>query len=261
MHNYFQAFLSLNRYAWRVFARNMAVFKKTYKANIAFNFFEPLLYLAAMGMGLGAFVGSINGISYVQFIAPGMIASSAMWAASSECTYDSFVRMKMEKIYHAIVVTPINLHEVIAGELFTGTLKSVLYGSVILLVITGLGLVTSFYALLVPFVLLLCGIIFSELGMIWTGLVAKIDSFSYFFTLIITPMYLFSGVFFPIEALPDIVQTVAWFLPLYHVVTVLRSLVLGLISPALFGHILWLLCFAILIFPLPLLLIHKRFIK
>ena len=261
MRNIFSLYLALNRYAVRVFNRNMAVFKKTWKTNIAFNFIEPLLYLGAMGMGLGSFVGAINGVSYMQFIAPGMIASSAMWAAASECTYDSYVRMNHEKIYHAIVVTPINIMEVVTGELLTGTMKSVLYGTVILFVITALGLVASPFALLVPLVCFFCGIIFSELGMIWTGIVAKIDSFSYFFTLIVTPMFLFSGVFFPLSALPSFVQTVAWFLPLYHIVVLLRSLVLGQITLILLGHALWLLVFAVLLFPIPLLLMKKRLIK
>ena len=261
MRNYLLLYRSLNRYALRVFKRNFAVFKKTWTANIAFNFIEPLLYLGAMGVGMGSFVGEINGLSYIQFIAPAMIASSAMWAAASECTYDSYVRMQHEKIFHAIAVTPIDLDEVIAGELLTGTFKSVLFGCVILFVITTLGLVQSAYALFIPLVLVVSGMIFSELGMIWTGIVAKIDSFSYFFTLIITPMFLFSGVFFPITALPASVQTIAWFLPLYHIVVLFRSLALGNISPMLLAHGLWLLVSAIILFPVPIRLMRRRLIN
>ena len=243
VNNMAGTYKSLNQYALRVFKRNLAVFRKTWKTNIAFNFIEPLLYLTAMGWGLGAFVGEIAGMSYIQFIAPGMIASSAMWAASSECTYESYVRMHYQKIFHAITATPIELDEVVAGELLTGVFKSTLYGSVILLVITFLGLVPSIYALLIPLVLVLCGFVFAELGMIWTGIVPKIDSFSYFFTLVVTPMFLFSGVFFPIDALPGAVQTAAWFLPLYHIVVLLRSLTMGAVSPILLMHVLWLLLF------------------
>ncbi|MDW7649893.1 MAG: ABC transporter permease [Bacillota bacterium] len=261
MNKLVKPYLNLNRYALRVFSRNLAVFRKTWKTNIAFNFIEPLLYLTAMGWGLGAFVGEIRGMSYIQFIAPGMIASSAMWASSAECTYESYVRMHYQKIFHAITATPVELDEVVTGELLSGVFKSLLYGSVILLVITFLGLVPSPFALLIPFVLILCGFVFAELGMIWTGLVPKIDSFSYFFTLVVTPMFLFSGVFFPIESLPDAVQTAAWFLPLYHIVVLLRSLTMGTISPVLFLHVLWLAVFITLIFPLPLRLMHRRLIR
>lgn len=261
MSNLTAAYKSVNRFAIRVLKRNLAVFKKTWKTNIAFNFIEPLLYLGAMGWGLGAFVGEIYGMPYIQFIAPGLIASSAMWAASAECTYESYVRMHYQKIFHAIVATPVQLDEVVVGELLTGTFKSVLYGSVILLVIALLGLVRSPYALLVPLVLVFCGLIFSELGMIWTGIVPKIDSFSYFFTLLVTPMFLFSGVFFPLETLPEIVQAAAWLLPLYHIVILLRSLVLGIVSPALLLHVLALLLFVIILFPFPVRLMNRRLIQ
>ncbi len=256
-----EAYMSFNRYAFRVLMRNLMVFKKNLKTNILFNFFEPVFYLTAMGWGLGSFVGDINGLSYIQYIAPGMIASSAMWTSSAECTYESFVRMHFQKIYHAIVATPVNLKEVVVGDMLTGVFRSVLYGSVILLVIFSLGLVPSPWALFVPLVLILCGFVFAEMGMIWTGIVPHIDSFSYFFTLVVTPMFLFSGVFFPIEALPGFVSTVAWFLPLYHVVVLLRSLVLGLVSPFLLVHVAWLLVFIIILFPLPIHLMQKRLVK
>jgi lipooligosaccharide transport system permease protein len=252
---------NFNQYAFRVFRRNLTVFTKTWKTNIFFNFFEPLLYLAAMGWGLGSFVGEINGLSYIQFIAPGMIASSAMWSSSSECTYDSYVRLHYQKTYHAIVATPVQIDEVVVGDMLTGVFKSVLYGSVILLVITLLGLVPSLWALAVPLVLVLCGFVFAELGMVWTGLVPGIDSFSYFFTILITPMFLFSGVFFPLEALPETVRILAWFLPLYHIVILLRSLVLGVVTPALLLHAAWLIVFIVALFPLPLYLMRRRMVK
>ncbi|MEW8958314.1 Inner membrane transport permease YadH [Moorella humiferrea] len=250
--------MNISYRVWKVFWRNFVVFRKTWMTNIMFNFLEPLLYLAAMGYGMGYYIPDIKGMSYLQFLAPGLIASSAMWATASECTYDSFVRMKFQKTYHAIVATPVSLDEVVVGEMLFGTFKSVLYGTVILVVIFFLGLVPSPAALFVPLVLVLCGFIFAELGMIWTGLVPKIDTFSYFFTLIITPMFLFAGVFFPLDAMPAVVRNLAWFIPLYHVVEMVRPLVLGQVTPALIGHALWLLCFAAVFFYPPLYLLRRR---
>ncbi len=251
----------VNRWALKVFTRNLFVFRKTWTTNLAFNIVEPLLYLAALGAGLGMLVEDVEGMSYTQFIAPGIVATSAMWAAAAECSYDSFVRMYYQKIYHAIVATPINLQEVVAGELLYGTFKSVLSGTVITVVIAALGLVPSPWALLIPAVLVLNGMAFSQLAMIWTGIVPKIDNFAYFFTLVITPMFLFSGVFFPLDVLPVILQQLAWLLPLYHIVVLLRSLTLGLVSADLIFHALWLLVFILIIFPLPQYLMRRRLIK
>ncbi len=238
--------------------RNIVVFKKTWLTNMTFYFVEPLLYLSAMGLGLGAFIGEIDGTSYIQYIAPGIIASSAMWAAASESTYGSFVKMHFQKIYHAMVAAPLYIEEVVAGEILYAVFKAVIYGSIILLVITAFGLVASPWALLTPLVLVLAGFAFALLGMIWTGLVPKIDSFSFFFTLIITPMFLFSGVFFPIEGLPGFVQVAAWFLPLYHAVVLLRSLVFGNVDVFLLVHAAALVLIIILLYPYPQRLMRKR---
>ncbi len=248
----------MNRWAIKVLWRNMVVFKKTWLTNMTFYFIEPLLYLSAMGLGLGAFIGEINGTSYIRFIAPGIIASSAMWSASSESTYGSFVKMHYQKIYHAMVAAPLYIEEVVAGEILYAVFKAVIYGSIILLVITAFGLVSSAWALLTPFVLVLAGFVFALLGMIWTGLVPKIDSFSFFFTLVITPMFLFSGVFFPIDHFPGFVQAAAWFLPLYHVVVLLRSLASGDVGLFLLVHAGVLVLSIILLYPFPQRFMKKR---
>jgi len=252
---------SVNGWALKVLARNLIVFRKTWTTNLAFNIVEPLLYLAALGVGLGAMVEGIEGMSYIQFVAPGVVATSAMWAAAAECSYDSFVRMHFQKIYHAIVATPINLEEVVVGELLYGTFKSLLSGTVILIVIAALGLVLSPWALFIPIVLILNGLVFSQIAMIWTGIVPKIDNFAYFFTLIVTPMFLFSGVFFPLDVLPRVLQQLAWLLPLYHIVILLRSLTIGLITFELLYHVLWLTLFILIIFPLPQMLMRRRLIQ
>lgn len=247
--------------AWLVFRRNLIVFRKTWLTNIGFNFVEPLLYLAALGFGLGIYVEQIQGLPYVQWIAPGLIASSAMWATAAETTYDSFVRMNFGKVFHAIAATPIHLDEVVAGEMLFGTFKSVLYGTVFLLVISLVGLVKSPAALLVPLVLVFSGMAFAVLGMSWTGLVPKIDHFSYFFTIVITPMFLFAGIFFPLEGMPMMVQRLAWFTPLYHTVQLVRSLVLGQLTATLWWHALWLLLFTVLTFQIPIALTRRRLIQ
>jgi len=252
--------MRISHRVWHVFIRNFTVFKKTWLANVMFNFIEPLLYLGAMGFGLGVFVEDIDGLPYINWMAPGLIATSAMWAAALECTYDSYMRMNYQKTYHAIIATPVNLEEVVVGEILFGTFKSLLYGIIIIIVISALGLVPSPWVLLVLPVLALEGLAVTELSITWTGLVPGVDAFGFFFTLVITPMFLFSGVFFPLDGLPVLVQVIAWFMPLYHVVELTRSLTLGTVGPSLLYDVLWLVVFITVIFKLPLYLMRRRLI-
>jgi len=244
----------------RIFARHMAVFRKIWFTNIMFNFIEPLLYLTAMGYGLGAFVRDIGGLSYIQYIAPGMIASSAMFAASFECTYGSFVRLHYQKTFHAMLVGPVTVRDIVSGEILYATFKSTVFGLVILAVITVLGQVQSWWAALIPLFLVIPGLTFSLLALCYTGVTDNIDKFNYYVTLFLTPSYLFSGVFFPISSMPAWAQVLAWFNPIYHSVEVCRAMALGNATPGLLVHAGVLLAVAMLLMPLAVRLMTKRLI-
>lgn len=245
--------------AFRVWQRNFTVYKKLYKSSIAFNFVEPILYLLALGFGLGAFVKEIHGMPYINFIAPGLVASSAMFATASECTYGTYVRMTYQKTFDAILATPVNLADLVAGELMWGATKSMFYGAIIILVIAMFGLFKSPLIVLAIPVLFIGGLIFAETAVIATALVPGIDSFSYFFTLLLTPSFLFSGIFFPLDTLPPVVTRIAFFTPLYHLVNVLRSFAYGSLS-AVMWDIVWLIVVAGLLAPYPFRLMRKRMI-
>ncbi|WP_371374675.1 ABC transporter permease [Sporomusa aerivorans] len=244
----------------RVFARHMAVFKKIWFTNIMFNFIEPLLYLSAMGYGLGSFVQDIDGLAYIQYIAPGMVASSAMFAASFECTYGSFIRLHYQKTFQAMLAGPVTVRDIVAGDILYATFKSMLFGMVILTVISVLGQVRSGWALLIPVFLALPGLTFSLLAMCYTGITTNIDNFNYYVTLFLTPAYLFSGVFFPINSMPGWAQTAAWVNPIYHSVEVCRALALGNTNPGLLVHAGVLMVIAIVLMPLAVRLMTKRLI-
>src|SRR4030066_571636 len=246
--------------AFRVWQRHFSVYTKLYKSSIALNFVEPVVYLAALGFGLGAFVKEIDGVPYIKFIAPGMIASSAMFAAIYECTYSTYVRMTYQKTFDAILATPVNIDDLVAGELIWGASKSVLYGTIIILVISLFGLVDSpLIILAIPF-LFICGLIFSEISMIFAAIVPGIDSFNYFYTLLMTPIFLFSGIFFPLNTLPPVVSKIAFFTPLYHLVNICRSLASGALS-RITGDIIWIFAVVILLAPCSFRLMRKRVIK
>ncbi len=246
--------------AFRVWQRNLTVYTKLYKSSLVLNFVDPILYLTALGLGLGAFIKEINGIPYIKFIAPGIIASSAMFAAFYECTYGTYVRMHYQKTFDAILSTPVNIYELVAGELLWGATKSMLYGITIIIVITLFGLVDSYTIILLIPVLFLFGIIFAQIAVIAVAVVPGIDSFNYFYTLFITPMFLFSGIFFPLDALPSIVSDIAFFTPLYHLVNISRALAFGEFLSANYIDIIWMLAVLTILFPLPFKLMKRRII-
>ncbi|MBI4688076.1 MAG: ABC transporter permease [Nitrospirae bacterium] len=244
--------------AFRVWQRNFTVYTKLYKSSIALNFIEPILYLSALGLGLGAFVKEIDGVPYIKFIAPGIIASSSMFAATYECTYGTYVRMTYQKTFDAILATPVGIYELLSGELLWGAAKSMLYGTTIILVISLFGLVDSAMILLAIPLLFVSGLIFAEISMIVAAIVPGIDSFNYFYTLFMTPMFLFSGIFFPLHTLPDIVSKIAFFTPLYHLVNICRTLSIGRFP---ITDIAWIFVVALIFAPYPLRLMRRRVIK
>ncbi|HBS60809.1 MAG TPA: ABC transporter permease [Firmicutes bacterium] len=246
--------------AWYAFKRHLTVFRRTWWSNVAFNFIEPFLYLSALGIGLGAFIPQIDGISYIQFIAPGMAAAAGMWAATFECTYATFIRLHYQKSFHAMLAAPGTVAEAVTGDILFGALKSMLFGLVILIVIGLWGQIQSPWAGLIPFFLLLPGTVFSLLALSYTGITPHIDYLGYYVTLFITPLYLFAGIFFPVSSMPAWVQYLAWVNPLYHSVEVCRALVLGNIYAALWLHVAILLAYTVCLGWLPAYLFRKRLI-
>jgi lipooligosaccharide transport system permease protein len=249
--------LRLSR-AFRVWQRHLTVYTKLYKSSIVLNFVEPVMYLVALGLGLGAFVKEINGVPYINYIAPGIVASSAMFAASFECTYGTYVRMTYQRTFDAILATPVGISDLVAGELMWGATKGIIYGTIITIVISAFGLVESaMIVLLIPF-LFVGALIFAEVAVISAALAPGIDTFNYYYTLFMTPMFLFSGIFFPIESLPPVVAKIAFFTPLYHLVNVSRSFANGNVPT---WDIVWLLAATAIIAPYPFRLMRRRILK
>jgi lipooligosaccharide transport system permease protein len=216
--------------SWRlvkVWQRNRDVFFRLWRSEVPGSVAEPVIILLAMGLGLGAYVGMINGQQYIEYITPGVVASYAMFSASFECTYGSFVRMEYQKTYDAILATPLSVEDVIAGEIFWGATRSLMTGSTILAIAAAFHLVHSHWALLIPPVSFLQGMMFASIAMVFTSFAPAIYSFNYYFTLFITPMFFFSGVFFPLSSFPHIVQTLSWIAPLTSVVHITRALFNG----------------------------------
>ncbi len=235
------------------------MYTKLYKTSFALNFAEPALYLVAMGFGLGSLVKDIQGQPYINYIAPGIIASSSVFAAVYECTYGTYIRMTFQKTFDAILATPVNLGDLVAGELAWGATKSVIFGITIMIVVALFGLVDSpLIILVIPFIFL-GGLIFAEISVVFCAIVPGIDSFSYFYTLFMTPLFLFSGIFFPLNTMPRIVEDIALFTPLYHLVNICRAFSAGTFSGAVLSMV-WLIIAATVLSPFPFRLMKKRII-
>ena len=247
---------------WKVWRRDFDVFMKTYKVNFFPPLLEPIFYLLALGFGLGSIVTSVEGIRYIQFIAPALVAISIMYGSFFECTYGSFVRMYYQKTFDAIIATPVNVEEVIAGELLWGATRATINSTIVLAVVAAFGLISSSLCITIPLVAFFAGLTFSAIGMAFTALAPNIDFFNYPGFLFITPMFLLSGTFFPLEALPPLVQTITLaFLPLAHVVKITRGLILGNVSLSLLLDVAWLAVVTLIFFILSVNLMKKRLIK
>ncbi|WP_369423945.1 ABC transporter permease [Methanooceanicella nereidis] len=244
-----------------MWSRNRDVFKKFALSSILPYFAEPLLFILALGYGLGIFVGEINGVSYAQFLAPGILSSSAMFAASYECTYSTFVRMIFQKTFDAILCTPLMVEDIVLGEILWGATKSLISGICIFIVILALGLISLESAVIIIPTIIIVGLMFSSLSMFFTSIVPTIDSFNYYFTLLVSPMFLLSGVFFPIENLPPIVKDISWWLPLTHAVNIIRSAALGEHNPSFLLDISWMIVFTLIFYALSTVLMKKRLIQ
>lgn len=247
--------------SWRfipMWQRNRDVFLRLWHVEAPGFIAEPVLILLAMGLGLGAYVGLIDGQKYIEFIVPGIIASYAMFSASFECTYGTFWRMEEHKTFDAIIATPLNVEDVIAGEIFWGATRSLLTGSGILVAATAFQLVHSPWALLIPVLSFVAGIMFSSIAVLFTSLVPSFYSFNYYFTLFITPMFFFSGVFFPLSSFPKIVQTISWVIPLTPVVNIARALVWGEFHPELMVALVTIIVLTAVFFCISLVTMRRR---
>jgi lipooligosaccharide transport system permease protein len=257
--------LRISRRFLRVWQRNLTVYRKSWKISFIPPFLEPLFYLIAFGIGMSGLVGNIRyqgaEISYVQFIAPAIIGMSIMYNSFFETTYASFVRMYYQKTFDAIMATPLSLEEVITGEIVWGATKSVIAAAIMLIVISFFGLLHYPTSLLILPLAFLGGIAFGSIGMFFTGICANIEMFNLPVFLFVTPMFLFSGTFFPLDNLPRWAQQVALIFPLTHLTNLARSLSLGQGDSSISFGIGYLLIFSLVFFPLALWQMQQRLIK
>jgi lipooligosaccharide transport system permease protein len=257
--------LSITRRFFRVWRRNLKVYSKIWKISFVPPLLEPLFYLFAFGAGLGAMVGVLTyrgmEISYVTYLAPALIAINMMYNAFFENSYSSFVRMYYQKTYDAMMSTPLSLEEVITGEIFWGATKSAIATAIMAAVVSVFGLLSYPSSLLLLPLAFLGGFAFGAVAMFFTSLVPNIETFNLPIFLFITPMFLFSGTFFPLDNLPGWARIVAGFLPLTHVVRLARACAYAQLQPENLWSVLYLVVFSGVFFLLALIGMRRRLIK
>ncbi|MGC1817896.1 MAG: ABC transporter permease [Casimicrobiaceae bacterium] len=244
-----------------VWRRNLLVWRKLAVASILGNIADPLLYMLALGYGIGSFIGEVNGMPYVAFIGTGMVCQSAMFTASFEGMYSAFSRMHVQRTWEAIVNAPIGLDDVVLAEWIWCATKAVMSTAAILLVLLALGFGHTWHALWLLPLGFVVGLCFGAFGLVMNALAPSYDFFTYFFTLVLTPMLLFSGVYFPVEQMPAWLAHIANALPLKHAIDMARPLMLGRAPADIPLHVAVLAGYAAAAYYVALVLTRRRLLK
>lgn len=208
--------------------RQYVVWKKLFWSSIATNIVNPILFLFAFGFGLGKFVHIMEGIDYMLFVVPGMIAYSAMFAASFETTIGSFSRYYLHRNWDAVLSTPVTLAELMIGEIIWASIKAMISAFCVLVVGWFCGGIASLSGVLfsIP-IIFVASLSFSAVGLTATAYAKGYEFFSYFFTFWVTPMFVFCGIFFEVGRFPDFIQSLAWWMPMTHLLGIIRPLSSG----------------------------------
>jgi len=243
-----------------VWRRNFESWKRFSLSFLVASLGNPIFYLASIGYGLGRFVAHIDGLPYAVFLTPGILATAAMNSASFEATFGSFTRLHEQNTYAAILATPCSVADIVAGDMLWAATKSVLAVLFVLIVTAAAGLLSSPLAVGTLPVAFVTGLTFAALGMVATARAGSYSFFDYYFTLGISLMVFFCGVFFPLRSLPPWAQALAWFLPLTHAVRLCRALVAGNAGLDLLGDACWLAVVAGAGFVLAERLVRRRLI-
>jgi lipooligosaccharide transport system permease protein len=244
-----------------VWRRNLLVWRKLAIASVLGNIADPLLYMLALGYGIGSFIPEIGGMKYIAFIGTGMVCQSAMFTASFEAMYSAFSRMHMQRTWEAIINAPLSLDDVMFAEWMWAASKSVISVMAILAVIMALGYGHSWLAVWVLPLGFVIGLTFGGFGLVMNSLAPGYDFFTYFFTLVLTPTLLLSGVFFPVDQMPAPLQVASAILPLSHAIDIARPLLGGKVPDNILLHLAVLMAYACGAYYVALVLTRRRLLR
>jgi lipooligosaccharide transport system permease protein len=213
----------LHKRLFGVWCRHYAVYTRNLYSNSFPPFMEPLIFLAAVGIGIGKFIsGTVEGLQYLEFLATGLLMTSAMYTSAFECSYGTFIRLEFDKVYDGMLAAPITAENLIIGEILWAGTKGLFFSFAVLAVMAAFGVITSPYSVITPVFGFATGIMFAVLSLLVTSYVKNINHFNFYFTGVLSPMFFFSGVIFSIGDLPQCLRIVSEVLPLTHTVRLVR---------------------------------------
>jgi len=228
--------------ARHVFERNVLQYRMLWVTFVA-GFVEPVFYLFGLGLGLGGLIGTVQwqgeAVEYALFVAPGLIAASAMNGAVFDSTFNFFYKLRYAKTFDAMLTTPLTLATVVVGEVGWAMMRAGIYAAAFLVIAAVMGLIASWWALLIVPASLLIGVAFSSVGVAAASLLKSWHDFDYI-ALIVQPLFLASTTFFPLAVFPDWAHPIVLATPLYHGVSLCRALTLGTVGWADLGHVAYL---------------------
>lgn len=254
------------RRSLRLVQRNLLVYKYKWMVIVS-GFFEPLFYLLGIGIGLGAIVPPIDGVSYLAFVAPGLLASSCLNGAITDGFFNVHFKLHHQKTYDGILATPMRVPDVAFGELLWALGRGSMYAGAFLTVLLALGeatgrpLLLSRWALLAWPAAMLAAASFSAMAVCLTTIARKVQDFDMVMGLLVMPMFLFSGIFVPVDRFIEPVQWVMRATPLYHAVAMLRQLTTGLVGMSILGHIAYLVIAGVFAFCVAMYRLERTLIK
>ena len=243
-----------------IMSREVANFRTFWKSTTFSSVLEPVVYLLAFGLGLGAtVVDKVDGMEYVEFVGTGMVATAVIFSSALPAMFGTFVKHRFQRTYDAILAAPVDVEELVTAEMLWIGIRSGFYGSFPLIVAMAFGLDPAPGMLLVPLFAFITALGFAAFGIATAAMVAKIDQFSYVTTLVITPLFLVAGTFFPIDELPQGVQIAAQFNPLHQLVELVRHACFGFEATDLL-RIAALMVFAVVLWRVAVSRMEKRLI-
>lgn len=252
---------SFSRRVFSVWYRHYRVYTKHLLSNGLPPFVEPLFFLVGIGLGLGHYVGLIEGVEYVQFLAAGITVPPAMFTAAFECSFGTFIRLEFDKVYDGMLSSSINVRDLLIGEILFAGSKSFFFSAAVLLVVSLFKLVPSPMALFTPIGGFLTGLMFAALSLFITSFVTTINHFNFYFTGLLTPMFFFSGIVFPLKEMPKVMKIAAEFFPLTHAVNIVRAFCFNRFSGRLYWDLLYILVFIVVFGFLAIKRLEKRLVS
>jgi lipooligosaccharide transport system permease protein len=243
-----------------VLVREVINFSAYWRSSTFSSIVQPLIYLLAFGFGFGSLVKTVGGRDYVEFVATGTVATAVLFSSVFPAMFGTFVKYKFQRTYDAILAAPVDTEELVTGETLWIAARAGTYGCVPLLVAMVFGLDPSWGMLTVPFVAFLTGFGWAAGGILIAAVMKAIENFNYVTSIVITPMFLVAGTYFPISGLPEWAQVLAQCNPLYHLVQLVRDAVFGNWSADDLGHLAVLLGFGVLTWRLAVRWMEKKLV-